>query len=373
MTTMDRGADLGLKRIRLARGLSQSELARRAGISRQALNAIETGLYQPGVQVALKLANELGESVEGLFGAREEPILAAAWADDDAARAGTHVALARVGGRLVALHQPPVDLRIVPAAGVLEAAHGRRVTVSALRTSEEIDATIVIAGCDPAVTILSDWLRRHRAPVTIVALTRSSRAALTAMLKGRAHIAGVHLRDPRSGAFNDSMALKVGAGHKLALVNFARWELGIATAPENPLGLRGWQDLARPGLCIVNRELGAGARMALDEALVELGLEADRIAGYTRELRGHLEVAGAIAGGEADCGVTIRVAAEAHGLGFIALREERYDLAMPEAVLSLAPVRIMMEALNSERLRSELAALCAYNTSQTGQLMTRSA
>ena len=53
---------------RLARGMTQDELARRAGLSRQALGAIESGAYQPGVGVALALARELGHSVEALFG-----------------------------------------------------------------------------------------------------------------------------------------------------------------------------------------------------------------------------------------------------------------------------------------------------------------
>src|SRR5260370_14781317 len=61
----------GLRRSRVARGLSQTALARQAGISRQALSAIESGTYQPGVAVALKLAHELGETVEGLFGKEE--------------------------------------------------------------------------------------------------------------------------------------------------------------------------------------------------------------------------------------------------------------------------------------------------------------
>lgn len=357
-----------LKQMRIGRGLSQSELAKRAGISRQALNAIEAGLYQPGVQAALKIARELGESVERLFGARESGPVAAAWVDEGAARAGTHVVLARIGGRLVARNQPPVDLRIAAASGVLRDTRGRRVAVDALRTPEEVDATLLIAGCDPAVAILSDWLRLQRAPLTIVALKRSSRAALAALLQGRVHVAGVHLRNPRSGTYNDSPALRLGAGRKIVLVNFARWELGLATAPGNPLSLRGWQDLARRSLKIVNREQGAGARIALDEALAELGLAADRIAGYSRELRGHLEVAAAIAAREADCGVTIRVAAEAYGLGFVTLREERYDLVIPERAMTSAPVRMMLDALNSQRLGRELAALCAYNTSETGRV-----
>src|SRR5260370_7934252 len=102
----------GLGRSGVARGLSQAALARQAGISRQAVRAIESGKYQPGVAVALKLAHELGETVEGLFGKEEAQLerLAASWAGTRAparaSAAGTPpVALPRVGGRLVAL--PP--------------------------------------------------------------------------------------------------------------------------------------------------------------------------------------------------------------------------------------------------------------------------
>ena len=48
-----------LRRARIRCGISQSDLARRAGISRQALSAIESGTYQPSVGVALALAREL--------------------------------------------------------------------------------------------------------------------------------------------------------------------------------------------------------------------------------------------------------------------------------------------------------------------------
>src|SRR5260221_812215 len=57
-----------VRKVREDRGITQLELARRAGISRQALGAIEAGTYQPGVTVAIALARELGQSVETLFG-----------------------------------------------------------------------------------------------------------------------------------------------------------------------------------------------------------------------------------------------------------------------------------------------------------------
>src|SRR5260370_9589489 len=117
----------GLGRSGVARGLSQAALARQAGISRQAVRAIESGKYQPGVAVALKLAHELGETVEGLFGKEEAQLerLAASWAGTRAparaSAAGTQrVALARVGGRLVAVPQAAAALRLPPAGGMPE-------------------------------------------------------------------------------------------------------------------------------------------------------------------------------------------------------------------------------------------------------------
>lgn len=358
-----------VRRIRVARGISQGELARRAGISRQALGAIESGTYQPGVEVALAIARELGEAVERLFDSPEPQRLGASWADETKPRSGQHVVLGRVGGRLVAFARPVVDLRLVPAAGRLEHVDGGRVAVAALYSREEIDGALLIAGCDPAVALLADWLSRHHAGATVVPVRRSSRDALTALLKGRVHIAGVHLRDPGSGEYNLEPVRRALGTRRARLVNFARWELGVATAPHNPAGIRGWEDLARPGLRIVNRERGAGARMALDEGLAELGVDGRRVAGYQRELRGHLEVAAAVAAGEADLGVTIRVAADAYGLGFIPLREERYDLVIPEREVGSMPVRAALEALNSRRFGRELAALCAYDTADTGQVM----
>jgi putative molybdopterin biosynthesis protein len=158
----------------------------------------------------------------------------------------------------------------------------------------------------------------------------------------------------------------------LVVVNFAGWELGLGVTARNPLGVRGFADLVRPQLRIVNREIGSGARLALDEALNELGLRSQRIKGYTRELPGHLEIAEAIASGQADAGVTIRVAAEAYGLAFIAIREERYDLVVLEDESGLSPVKAMLEALNSRRFAREINQLCAYDTDQMGKVIAQS-
>jgi molybdate-binding protein len=192
------------------------------------------------------------------------------------------------------------------------------------------------------------------------------------LAKGAVHVAGVHLRDPKSGEYNLKSVRDAIGRRPLVVVNFAGWELGLGVTARNPLGVRGFADLVRPQLRIVNREIGSGARLALDEALNELGLRSQRIKGYTRELPGHLEIAEAIASGQADAGVTIRVAAEAYGLAFIAIREERYDLVVLEDESGLSPVKAMLEALNSRRFAREINQLCAYDTDQMGKVIAQS-
>lgn len=73
--------------------------------------------------------------------------------------------------------------------------------------------------------------------------------------------------------------------------------------------------------------------------------------------------------GEADAGVTIRVAAQAYGLNFIPIREERYDLVIPAREMEWVPVKAMLDALNSSRFSRELSELCAYDTRRTGSVL----
>jgi putative molybdopterin biosynthesis protein len=361
-----------LRRLRIARGLGQSELARRAGISRQALSAIEGGTYQPGVATALRIARALGQSVESLFGEDQPVEIVARWHGVAASARSSRVALARVGGRLVALPRSPAALSLAPAAGVLKRVRpGGRAEIAAYRTSQEIDSTLIVAGCDPAVALLADHMARHSPTLEVVAVGRSSRAALRLLAERGAHVAGVHLRDPRTGEYNLAAAREALRGHRVTIVSFARWELGLATRHGIRSPLREVADLARPGVTVINREQGSGARLVLDEALAVAGISPTRLKGYSQLAAGHLEVASAIANGLADAGVTIRVAADAYGLDFAVWREERYDLVVGRREMNSRPVLAMLEALGSGQFAREIADLCAYDTGEMGKIAAR--
>ena len=56
-----------LKVLRAERGWSQAELGGRLGVSRQAVNAIETGKYDPSLPLAFKLARLFDMPIEAIF------------------------------------------------------------------------------------------------------------------------------------------------------------------------------------------------------------------------------------------------------------------------------------------------------------------
>lgn len=57
-----------VRELRDAKGhMTQQALAETVGVSRQTINAIETGKYQPSLEVALKIAREFDQPLESIF------------------------------------------------------------------------------------------------------------------------------------------------------------------------------------------------------------------------------------------------------------------------------------------------------------------
>lgn len=56
-----------VRAMREALGLTQAELAGRSGVSRQAINAIETGKYDPSIGLAYALSKVFGCAIEDIF------------------------------------------------------------------------------------------------------------------------------------------------------------------------------------------------------------------------------------------------------------------------------------------------------------------
>lgn len=290
---------------RLALGLSQQELAGRAGLSRQALIAIEAGRLVPSVAVALRLARALRCRVDDLFALPDvhSTVEADLGSESPAAlEPPFRVWLARVGPRLLAWP-------LAGAAGdeqadgiARERRSGGRLAVELVADPAEFERSLVIAGCDPALAVLGAHLRRAGRAVRAVWLPQSSLQALRSLARGEVHIAGTHLWDPATSEYNLPVVRRELAGRPVVVVTLSRWVEGLLLAPGNPKGIRRLEDLARPDVRIVNRETGSGSRLVFDELLRRAGIDASALSGYDREVRRHRALAEVIAGGLADAG-----------------------------------------------------------------------
>ena len=365
-----------LKQRRGNAGLSQQVLASRAGISRQAYSALESGKAVPSTEVALRLARALGTRVDFLFFLAEQPteVIEAelVGVSGDSVAPGLdgpqRVRLLRVGRRLLARPLAgPVTARdaLVDAEGVIVPASpdGHRVTVRPFDADELDGAAIGMLGCDPAVALLEPGLRRYG--VKLVWTEESSYQALSGLALGEAHVAGCHLKDEATGLFNISWVQQV-VPFACTLVTFAAWRQGLIVAPNNPIGIRAIEDLTAPRVTIVNRQTGSGSRSLLDRLMREQGIPATALTGYEREAGGHMAVARAVAAGVADAGVGVQAAASALGLGFVMLEEERYDLVIPDHLLDEPGVQALLDLLQRPGLRRRVEALGGYDASQMG-------
>ena len=319
---------------RVASGLSQEEVARRAGISRAGISAIEMGRLVPSTAAALALAAAFDCRVEDLF----------ALTTDDSNRQWAwpppslpcRYWLADLGGRQVAYPVEATELGTIPHDGVFS--DGQFCD----HPSEDGLMSLVVASCDPAIGLLADRLRNLG--VRLIALQRSSRESLELLANGLVHAAGIHLA--RWGdASGNAQIVRERIGEAYRLIHVARWEAGVVTS--NQLGLASLKSTLQAKLRWVGRESGSAARIWLDELLP--GKRAPR-----RLARTHRGVANAVRCGWADAGVCHRLAGEEAGLTFHGLEKEAYDLCFPSDLENHPGIRRLVEVIQSPYYRDLL-------------------
>ena len=288
------------------------------------------------------------------------------------------VRLARVGGRVVAAPMPRgagalsslvrADGLLVVPAGQHGHPAGADVDVHLLRGPAEIDRTIVAIGShDLALELAASALCGIDPGVTLTSSSAGSLGGLLALRDGLCHLAGAHLLDPETGGYTLPYLPRVLGDAELTVVRLGHREQGLMVAAGNPLEITGIADLRRAGLRYVNRQREAGTRVLLDHELRRWGIEPGEVAGYQREERTHLGVAAAVAAGRADAGLGILAAARLHGLDFVPVTREPYDLVLTREVHDSALLAPLWALLADRNFHIAIEALGGYSCTETGR------
>ncbi|MEH2087688.1 substrate-binding domain-containing protein [Nostoc sp.] len=393
---MKQDSDLrnNLKSIRTRLGMSQQDLANIANVTRQTISGVESGLYAPSVAITLRLAKALGCQVEDLFWLeRDLPEIEAVLAKPVPNGQQLRVSVARVGGQWIAyplIGKDAFRQDMIPADGEAVAVDGfpgiskllnpkgegtsqtgtNKVRVRLLDDNlDTLHNTVVIAGCAPVISLWARATERWHPQLRVQYNFANSMAALHSLCRGEAHIAGMHLYDPETGEYNTPFVRDVLAGREAVLITLGVWEEGLLLKSGNPMGIRTVSDLVAGGATIVNREIGSGSRMLLEQTLQKEQIPFDAVQGFDNILKTHQDVAQAVVRGVADAGISTASVATAFGLGFIPLHRSRYDLVILKEYLEEAPVQQLLSTLGHRMVHSQFEILGGYDISKIGEVV----
>jgi len=222
-------------------------------------------------------------------------------------------------------------------------------------------AMIFSGSHDLALEGLTEQFQKH---VTILSLPVGSLDGLVNLRQGLCQISGSHLLD-ETGEYNRPFIRHLFPDRDVEMVTLAYRTQGLMLAAGNPKGIKRISDVARSNVRFVNRNAGSGTRLWFDTELRKLNISVETINGYDTIVKTHSEAASFIESRKADAALGLQAAAHRHGLDFIPLFEERYDLVLPRE--NERPLLPLLDHLQTASFRTELNALTGYNSSHSGE------
>jgi len=236
--------------------------------------------------------------------------------------------------------------------------------------SRKIEGALLASGSnDPILDILHTHMRTLYPEFYIFTANTGSTDGLKALNKGYTDIAWSHLFDPKTGEYNIPFLPNYVPDIKPVVVNLFCRDIGFLVAAKNPLGIHGFEDLARKEVKFINRQKGAGTRVLLDYYLKKLRISHSEIKGYEKEVYTHLEVGIAILSKEADVGIATVAVSKFFGLSFIPITTENFDMVLEQSTFFEKGVQAFVEVLNSDEFRKRITKLGNYDFKSSGKIL----
>ena len=235
-----------------------------------------------------------------------------------------------------------------------------------LTPDKEDEPELIISGQDVVLDILANYLQQEG--VNAARTYLNSFEGLLSLYQDNIQVAACHLFDGFD--YNASYVRSLMPGIPAVLINVSYRTQGFYVQKGNPKNIKGWSDLGRKDIAILNRRVGSSARILLDTQLKRLGIPAATVKGYDKIMKSHLTMAAAIANGEADLAIgTERISRQIEDLDFIPLLEERYDFVIKRELLGTEAVQKLLAVLHSPAFRGEVARFSGNDYRDMGKII----
>ncbi len=248
--------------------------------------------------------------------------------------------------------------------------HAKQGLEKAREKSASMGGALLACGSnDPILDMLQTYLKKTYPEFLILSANTGSTEGLKALNSGYTDLAWSHLLDPKSGQYNIPFLPTYLPDVKAVVVNLFHRELGLIMAPRNPLNIKGFEDLSKKGVRLVNRQKGSGTRVLLDHHLQELQIPSAKIKGYEREVYTHFEVGLSILSKEADVGIATIAVAKLLGLPFVPIANESFDMILEQNTFFHKGIQAFIETLNSKEFRQRVEPIGAYDFKDSGKIL----
>ena len=272
-------------------------------------------------------------------------------------------------GRKVRFTQDDVDAYIARSPHEHSTRPVKNIDTHSTLLTPEIDENpdLILSGQDVVLDILANYLQQEG--ISIARTYLNSFEGLLSLYQDNIHVAACHLFDGFD--YNASFVRSLMPGVPAVLVNISYRTQGFYVKTGNPKNIKGWSDLGREDITVLNRRVGSSARILMDIQLKRLGISASKVKGYDKIMKSHLTMAAAVAAGEADLAIgTERISHQIEELDFIPLLEERFDLVIKKEMLETDAVKKLMKTLQSPVFRQEIARFSGNDYRDLGKLIT---
>lgn len=228
----------------------------------------------------------------------------------------------------------------------------------------------IISGQDIMLDIMVRHLEKSFKGFHALRSYEGSYNGLYKLYQDQVQIATAHLWDGDTGEYNVPYVKRMLPGVPAVIVHLAKRMQGFYIAKGNPRNIKGWEDLKRSDITIVNREKGSGSRVLLDEHLRKLNINSSSVKGYDKEYSSHLGIASAVSRGEADIGIgNEKSGLQVKGIDFIPLQQENYELIIKKEDIHKSNFQAVLSVINSEEFKMELEGIGGYVLTDTGKII----